>query len=91
MYNLPSEQKKRVEKAIKEFKETGKFSIYEPCDCGSQVRHNNGGNYHEEIYLQMDEGQAYIKRTSTSEFEPPAEWELCEDWEQVIKNNSDWL
>lgn len=25
--------------------------IREPCDCGSQIRHNNGGNYHERIEI----------------------------------------
>ena len=23
----------------------------EPCDCGVKIRHNNGGNYHKEIYV----------------------------------------
>lgn len=34
----------------------------EPCDCGSQVRHNNGGNYHEVVNV----------RTYTSETGPVA-------------------
>lgn len=34
----------------------------EPCDCGSQVMHNNGGNYHEVVNV----------RTYTSETGPVA-------------------
>ncbi len=29
-------------------------TAYEPCDCGSQIRHNNGGNYHAEWIVSYD-------------------------------------
>ncbi len=91
MYLLPSEQKKRITKNIEQFNQTGKLSILEPCDCGNHVQHNNGGNYHDEIYLRCDEGQVFIKRETTCELVPRAEWEPCDDWEKVIQDNADWL
>ncbi len=91
MYNLPSEQKEKIEKAIKTFEGTGNLSIYEPCNCGSQVRHNNGGNYHTEIYLRRDSGDAFVKFETTCELVPRAEWEECKSPEAVIRGNADWL
>ena len=64
---LPSEQKERAEKAIKKFEKTGELSIFEPCNCGSHIRHNNGGNYHQLIFLKKDGEKNYIKRDTTCE------------------------
>lgn len=91
MYLLPSEQKKRIIESISQFNETGELSIFEPCNCGNRVQHNNGGNYHDQIYLKMDTGQVFIKFDTTCELVPSAEWEPCEDWIQVIKDNADFL
>lgn len=88
---LPSQQKNAIERAIKEFEKNGKLSIFEPCDCGSRVQHNNGGNYHEEIYLSKDSGQAFVKYETTCELIDPAEWEICDDWQKVITDHADWL
>lgn len=88
---LPSERKESVDTAIQEFEESGKLSIFEPCNCGSQIRHNNGGNYHDEIYLRRDGDTVFVKRETTCELVPPAEWEECEDWREVIEENGDWL
>ena len=87
---LPSEQKSRIEAAKKEFEETGKLCIDEPCDCGGQVRHNNGGNYHEEVELRRDSGKVFVKFGSTSDYDQ-SEWEECENWQAVIEERSDWL
>ncbi len=41
----------------------------EPCDCGSHVRHNNGGNYHRQIYLEtfcLDDRYAVVLVDTTS-------------------------
>jgi hypothetical protein len=43
----------------------------EPCDCGSHIRHNNGGNYHkiERLHTFTDDEHwcVVIERTSTRE------------------------
>lgn len=88
---LPSEKKERIATAIQKFEQTDELSILEPCDCGGRVSHNNGGNYHDEIYLQKDSGQVFVKYDTTSELTAPAEWEVCEDWKAVITENADWL
>ena len=91
MHLLPSEQKAAIDAAIDHYRETGKLAIYEPCDCGSHIRHNNGGNYHEIIHLRTDGGRHFVKYASTCELSEPAEWETCEDPEAVIRENGDWL
>ena len=90
MRNLPSEQNENVEIAKETFRREGRLEIDEPCDCGGQIRHNNGGNYHEEISLVKDSGQVFVKYGSTSEYDE-SEWEICEDWESVIEEHADWL
>jgi len=50
-----------------------------------------GGNYHESITLKRDSGQVFIKYDTTCELGPPAEWEMCEDFEAVIRKHADWL
>lgn len=37
-------------------------SAYEPCNCGSHIRHNNGGNYHAEWFI------LYNKQKGTFEY-----------------------
>lgn len=88
---LPSQQKERIKQAVEIFYNTGKLTLAEPCNCGSQVRHNNGGNYHDIIQLVRDGEQVFIMEDTTSELEVLAEWEPCEDWQGVIEKNSDWL
>jgi hypothetical protein len=91
MYLLPSEQKEKIEQAIEQFDKTGELSIFEPCDCGSHIQHNNGGNYHEEIYLKRDSGKVFVKYGTTCELVPLAHWAECNDFEEVIKQNADYL
>ncbi len=91
MYNLPSEQEEKIKEAIRVFEETGSLSIYEPCNCGSQVRHNNGGNYHDKIYLRRDSGDTFVKFETTCELVPHAEWEKHKSPEAIIRQNADWL
>ncbi len=88
---LPSEQKERIKQAVENFNETGSLSIFEPCDCGSQVRHNNGGNYHEEIFLRSEGDKAFVKYETSCELTAPEEWQKCADPESVIRQNADWL
>ncbi len=91
MYNLPSEQESNIKEAIETFHTTGSLSIYEPCDCGSHVRHNNGGNYHDEIFLRRDSNKTFVKYETTCELVTPAEWQECNNAEAIIRQNSDWL
>ncbi len=88
---LPSEQKERIEKSIAELEANDCLSIFEPCNCGSQVMHNNSGNYHSIIDLRKDTGKFYVKYEATCELVPPAEWQECENPKAIIKENADWL
>ena len=90
---LPSERKELVDKAIRIFLKTGELSIYEPCDCGSLIRHNNGGNYHEIIHLKKDGQSCFIMEDLTSELEEPAQWrEVSESIAiEKIQKCGDWL
>jgi len=47
---------------------TGSLILRERCNCGDQVRHNNGGNYHEIIEITSDSAGYSIRRTDTSDF-----------------------
>ena len=88
---LPSEKKLRIDEAIRKFDETGSLSIFEPCDCGSRISHNNGGNYHDEIYLRHDSGENFVKFDTTCELTTRAEWQKCNNPEAIIRQNADWL
>jgi hypothetical protein len=93
MTNLPAIQKRNSESAKALFRRTGELSIYEPCNCGSHIRHNNGGNYHEIISLAHSEGEYFIKRDTTCELAIPAEWEKISEDEAInaIEQYADWL
>jgi hypothetical protein len=88
---LPSERNNRIEQAIKDFEETGRLVISEPCNCGSHIRHNNGGNYHQIIHLARDGDKVFVAFDSTCELVPSAEWEPCEDYRALITDYGDWL
>ncbi|KKL92160.1 hypothetical protein LCGC14_1816500 [marine sediment metagenome] len=91
MHLLPNEQQERIQEALETLEKTGSLNIFEPCDCGNQICHNNGGNYHNEIYLRRDNGKMFVKYATTCELVEPAEWEECQDPESIVKENSDWL
>ena len=90
---LPSEKAKAIKEAIQEFEKNGHLTICEPCDCGSRIQHNNGGNYHCIISLERDIDRFFLKHETTSEFDPAAEWEEInkEMVIEIIQENSDWL
>lgn len=91
---LPSEQESRLQEAIDLFKEQGYLNIHEPCDCGDRVRHNNGGNYHDIIYLKKDSGRYFVKWTDTCELKADPGWDevtSLEEIETIIKQYADWL
>lgn len=75
MFFLPSEQKEIKEAILRSLEEEGRAFMYEPCNCGSHIRHNNGGNYHEIINFVKEDNKYYVRFTSTSEFDGPGRWE----------------
>lgn len=89
---LPTEAATRSADALAEFNETGRYTIQEPCDCGSQPRHTTGGNYHEKIELALDSGQLFIRYGSTCALEPEPEWQVAaESAPAIIERYADWL
>jgi len=90
---LPSEKKAAIKKAIQLFAAKDGLIIHEPCDCGSHIRHNNGGNYHEIIYLKRDLDKFFVQNDCTSELEPPSEWKEISRQKvfELIEEYSDWL
>ena len=53
----------------------------EPCNCGLQIRHNNGGNYHAvgQLHLIGDEDGVYciiLEETTTREGFPGDQYEI---------------
>jgi len=93
MRYLPSKRKQKIAEAIAAARRDGKITLYEPCNCGWQIRHNNGGNYHERCSFVVDEGKWYKKVWSTCEFEEPAEWESS-SWDEVVRfieSHADWI
>lgn len=72
---LPTEQTERQREILARFATDTVATLEEPCDCGMQIRHYNGGNYHKTIELRMDSGRCWMRRTTTCEYGPHAEWE----------------
>ena len=53
----------------------------EPCNCGSQIRHNDGGNYHavDRLHLFGDDDSIYcviLEKTDTRESFPGDQYEV---------------
>jgi len=71
---LPSRQSKLQCKAVMLFLAEGGIQLDEPCDCGSHVRHNNGGNYHKVLRVRADSGKFYIQHDITYEDSTPSDW-----------------
>jgi sarcosine oxidase delta subunit len=88
---LPSEIQAQLETALSCFfnlPENSSLILSEPCNCGHYIRHNNGGNYHEIIYLTRDCGRWFVKYDSTSQFMSDPQWEEVAEEEalKVIEN-----
>lgn len=92
---LPSEQNRRAEHAKEEWAKLPEgevFCLDEPCDCGAHIRHNNGGNPHEEWEFVKDSGKIFARYGNTSEYSQ-SEWEEISNQQviQEIENHADWL
>jgi len=87
---LPSEQKDAKERAGRMFHEDGSILLGEPCDCGGQIRHNNGGNYHEIVMVVLDEGRYFVQYSDTCELTDAKEWcEITkEEAKEIIEENA---
>ena len=89
---LSSERERLIQEAKNDFVKNGYIFLAEPCDCGSQIRHNNSGNYHDNIELQKDSGEVFVKFRNGSTYEyDDVEWEECDNWEKVIEECGDWF
>jgi hypothetical protein len=71
---LPSEQRQAQLDALRLFVESGYIACRQPCDCGSQIRHNNGGNYHEIVKFRIDGGMFWRSKTFTGDYAPADDW-----------------
>lgn len=81
---LPSEAKRLLDEAKEAWKhlQRGIFLMKEPCDCGANIRHNDGGNYHEVIEIAKDEG-VWLRIYDTCVLKPIPEWEQIGDEEAI--------
>lgn len=75
MLLLPTEQTVAQQKPLFYFATARKVEVCEPCDCGSQIRHNNGGDYHTVISFRMDAGKCWRPETHTGDYGPPDDWQ----------------
>lgn len=90
---LPSEQTENQKKGLLHFITTGAINLSEPCDCGSHIRHNNGGNYHDIQEFTMDAGKCFTRFTSTSEYSEWSDWSeisFSDAMEQIAKLIAEW-
>jgi hypothetical protein len=55
------------ENALEMFEQGHFVQLNEQCNCGDQVRHNNGGNYHQIITLKREGDGARCYSDSTCE------------------------
>jgi len=68
----------------------------EPCNCGLQIRHNNGGNYHAVVRLHLigDEDGVYcviLEKTSTREDFPGDRYEILIFQDGEFRLGDKWL
>ena len=66
---LPSEMTDRQKLAFSMLLAEGQVTLNDPCDCGSHIRHNNGGNYHLSSTYRLDGGRCFKRTTSSSEYD----------------------
>lgn len=82
-------QRIKVDRAKAILRSAGTVVLQEPCDCGNNIRHNNGGNYHQVIRLKIRLGKIWAQFGSTCELLPEPDWELA--GEDVIDQYAGWL
>lgn len=90
-YKTPAERLEAIEIADAKLDRGELVEIIEPCNCGSMIRHNNGGNYHQIVYLKKENDGYYVKFDLTSDLEAPAEWQPTDEAFEIIRELSDWL
>ena len=50
-----------MKEAILGLHQSGRIDLDEPCNCGDQIRHNNGGNYHQWVVIDYDKDTYYLQ------------------------------
>jgi len=87
MKYLPSEQEEKKEELLTQLEEQGEALLREPCDCGARIQHNNGGNYHELIYIKSDSDRYFIKFDTTCTLTSSTDWKevTLEDIKHTIE------
>ena len=82
-----------ITKAINKLATENRLTIYEPCNCGSQIRHNNGGNYHQIITIEIRDNGAFARFDDTCELTPPEPFREISYFElsQIVRDHADWL
>jgi len=57
----------KVEQILKQVENKGFAVLEEDCNCGLQIRHNNGGNYHQNVeYSKGTEPNEYYEQWDDS-------------------------
>jgi hypothetical protein len=96
-----SESQRKVKDALRRVAKKQQVFLREPCGCGWQIRHNNGGDYHARVAFEFDRkagrwqvrhnnGGNYHERVAF-EFDRKAgkwyrkEWSTCE-----FDSESEW-
>jgi hypothetical protein len=73
---LPSQKTASQREALRTFLDAPQgIEVFEPCDCGGLTRHNNGGNYHTEVYYRHEAGQVFRAETFSGDYGPPLDWQ----------------
>lgn len=72
---LPTAQTKAQRDALSLLLNNNGVHLTEPCNCGGQIRHNNGGNYHSIVAFRLDAGKCWRMGSFTGDYAPPEEWD----------------
>lgn len=78
-----------IDRAKAVLRSGGTVVINEPCNCGDNIRHNNGGNYHQVIRVKIRLGRVWANFDTTSELTHSTNWLLAD--ESIIDGHAGWL
>ena len=83
----------KIAQAIEKFEQESLNIIEEPCNCGMRIRHNNGGNYHQNILIRKDKVGVYVMYGDTCELTEDDDWREIQPAQviEIIHRYADWL